>query len=210
MHCWSWNIQGPCFRCSTNSVVIFRLSQTINVLYYSVCWLYSDIFFIDVRSFNRLRCFRLLFGWFVFWLFCCAYRSQRETSVASVAETSSSATTTTTSSSGRIEIVKTVDSSVTLQDFEWTNESIAKGAFGQTWKVVLIETDEQFALKTYNKKLLSKRTGNQQPSVAEQERIIFSKLSNPFISKLHWAFEDNKVSCCLETARFFVIIYFVV
>ena len=65
---------------------------------------------------------------------------------------------------------------------------IGKGGFGKVWKVQYKKTKEYFALKEMSKrKIIDKKS---EKSI-NSEREFLSKLHNPFIVNMHYAFQDN-------------------
>ena len=64
---------------------------------------------------------------------------------------------------------------------------IGRGGFGKVWKVKLKKTNEYFALKEMSKtKIIDRRS---ETSIMS-ERTLLSKLNNPFIVNMHFAFQD--------------------
>ena len=64
---------------------------------------------------------------------------------------------------------------------------IGRGGFGKVWKVKLKKTNEYFALKEMSKtKIIDRRS---EISIMS-ERTLLSKLSNPFIVNMYFAFQD--------------------
>ena len=65
---------------------------------------------------------------------------------------------------------------------------IGKGGFGKVWKVEYKKTKETFALKQMSKlKIIDKKS---EKSI-NSEREFLSKLHNPFIVNMHYAFQDK-------------------
>jgi len=66
---------------------------------------------------------------------------------------------------------------------------IGKGGFGKVWKVEYKKTKEAFALKQMSKlKIIDKKS---EKSI-NSERKFLSKLHNPFIVNMHYAFQDKE------------------
>ena len=64
---------------------------------------------------------------------------------------------------------------------------IGRGGFGKVWKVKLKKTNEYFALKEMSKtKIIDRRS---EISIMS-ERTLLSKLNNPFIVNMYFAFQD--------------------
>ena len=64
---------------------------------------------------------------------------------------------------------------------------IGRGGFGKVWKVKLKKTNEHFALKEMSKtKIIDRRS---ETSIMS-ERTLLSKLNNPFIVNMYFAFQD--------------------
>ena len=64
---------------------------------------------------------------------------------------------------------------------------IGRGGFGKVWKVKLKKTNEYFALKEMSKtKIIDRRSERSIMS----ERTLLSKLNNPFIVNMYFAFQD--------------------
>jgi serine/threonine protein kinase len=83
---------------------------------------------------------------------------------------------------------KEFKSKVTLKDFQMV-KLLGKGAFG---KVVLVYNEElkkYFAMKTLKKAYIKKY---QQTKHTKEERKILEKIDYPFISKLYYAFQNDK------------------
>ena len=69
-------------------------------------------------------------------------------------------------------------------DFQYV---IGKGGFGKVWKVQLKKTKEYFALKEMSKVKIIDKNGEQN---VLSERKLLSKLHNPFIVNIYFAFQD--------------------
>ena len=64
---------------------------------------------------------------------------------------------------------------------------IGRGGFGKVWKVQLKKTKEIYALKEMSKvKIIDRRS---EESIIS-ERKLLSKLNNPFIVNMYFAFQD--------------------
>ena len=75
---------------------------------------------------------------------------------------------------------------ISRDDFDFLN-LIGKGGFSLVWKVKYKLTNEFFALKEMSKKRIL--DGNMKNNILKELRIL-SKLKHPFISNLHFAFQD--------------------
>ena len=65
---------------------------------------------------------------------------------------------------------------------------IGKGGFGKVWKIKHLKTNKYYALKEMSKlKIIEKKSENS----INYEREILSKLNNPFIINMYYAFQDN-------------------
>ena len=77
---------------------------------------------------------------------------------------------------------------VTLNDFQII-KLLGKGAFGKVLLVYNEELKKYFAMKTLRKDYIKK---NQQTKHTKEERKILEKIDYPFISKLYYAFQNEK------------------
>jgi len=75
---------------------------------------------------------------------------------------------------------------VNLEDFK-PIKMIGEGGFSVVTQVMKIDTGELFAVKSMDKSFLIRQDKLNQ---ALTERKVMSKLSHPFIVKLHWAFQS--------------------
>ena len=75
---------------------------------------------------------------------------------------------------------------ISKDDFVFLN-LIGKGGFSYIWKVKYKLTNELFALKEMSKKKILDR--HMKHNILNELRIL-SKLKHPFISNLHFAFQD--------------------
>ena len=65
---------------------------------------------------------------------------------------------------------------------------IGKGGFGKVWKIKHLKTNKYYALKEMSKlKIIEKKSENS----INYEREILSKLNNPFIINMYYAFQDS-------------------
>ena len=83
---------------------------------------------------------------------------------------------------------KDFKSKVTLNDFQIV-KLLGKGAFGKVLLVYNEELKKYFAMKTLRKDYIKK---NQQTKHTKEERKILEKIDYPFISKLYYAFQNEK------------------
>jgi serine/threonine protein kinase len=83
---------------------------------------------------------------------------------------------------------KDFKSKVTLNDFQII-KLLGKGAFGKVLLVYNEELKKYFAMKTLRKDYIKK---NQQTKHTKEERKILEKIDYPFISKLYYAFQNEK------------------
>jgi len=83
---------------------------------------------------------------------------------------------------------KEFKSKVTLNDFQII-KLLGKGAFGKVLLVYNEELKKYFAMKTLRKDYIKK---NQQTKHTKEERKILEKIDYPFISKLYYAFQNEK------------------
>ncbi|KAL6080430.1 PHprotein kinase domain containing protein [Balamuthia mandrillaris] len=109
------------------------------------------------------------------------------TSSAAAAATSTTATSTAAkagSANGKGEGDKT-DNKVKVNDFE-SLKVIGRGSFGKVLQVRYLPTGQIFAMKVLNKKTIIER-GELDHTKAEKN--ILMKLENPFLVRLHYAFQ---------------------
>jgi serine/threonine protein kinase len=83
---------------------------------------------------------------------------------------------------------KEFKSKVTLNDFQ-VIKMLGKGAFGKVLLVYNEELKKYFAMKTLKKANIKKY---QQTKHTKEERKILEKIDYPFISKLYYAFQNDK------------------
>ena len=83
---------------------------------------------------------------------------------------------------------KDFKSKVTLNDFQII-KLLGKGAFGKVMLVYNEELKKYFAMKTLKKAYIKKY---QQTKHTKEERKILEKIDYPFISKLYYAFQNDK------------------
>ena len=83
---------------------------------------------------------------------------------------------------------KEFKSKVTLNDFQ-VIKMLGKGAFGKVLLVYNEELKKYFAMKTLKKDNIKKY---QQTKHTKEERKILEKIDYPFISKLYYAFQNDK------------------
>ncbi len=83
---------------------------------------------------------------------------------------------------------KEFKSKVTLNDFQ-VIKMLGKGAFGKVLLVYNEELKKYFAMKTLKKDYIKKY---QQTKHTKEERKILEKIDYPFISKLYYAFQNDK------------------
>jgi len=83
---------------------------------------------------------------------------------------------------------KEFKSKVTLNDFQII-KLLGKGAFGKVLLVYNEELKKYFAMKTLKKDFIKKY---QQTKHTKEERKILEKIDYPFISKLYYAFQNDK------------------
>lgn len=77
---------------------------------------------------------------------------------------------------------------VTIDSFKLL-KVIGRGSFGKVYLVQKRSTGEYFAMKTLKKDMILRR---QQKQNTQAERLILEKISNPFIVKLHYAFQTGE------------------
>ena len=77
---------------------------------------------------------------------------------------------------------------VTMESFKLL-KVIGRGSFGKVYLVQKRDTREYFAMKTLKKDMILRR---QQKQNTQAERLILEKISNPFIVKLHYAFQTGE------------------
>ena len=83
---------------------------------------------------------------------------------------------------------KDFKSKVTLNDFQIV-KLLGKGAFGKVLLVYNEELKKYFAMKTLKKDYIKKY---EQTKHTKEERKILEKIDYPFISKLYYAFQNDK------------------
>ena len=83
---------------------------------------------------------------------------------------------------------KDFKSKVTLKDFQQI-KLLGKGAFGKVLLVYNEELKKYFAMKTLKKEYIKKY---EQTKHTKEERKILEKIDYPFISKLYYAFQNDK------------------
>lgn len=66
---------------------------------------------------------------------------------------------------------------------------IGRGSFGKVYLVQKRDSREYFAMKTLKKDMILRR---QQKQNTQAERLILEKITNPFIVKLHYAFQTGE------------------
>ena len=92
--------------------------------------------------------------------------------------------------SGRTRGWSTMHTPVTLKDFALC-KVIGRGSFGKVYlvrKKTGSDKGQYYALKELKKKSVIERN---QVEHTKAERMIMEKISNPFLMKLHYAFQDD-------------------
>ena len=86
------------------------------------------------------------------------------------------------------EAAPVFESNVSIESFKLL-KVIGRGSFGKVYLVQKRDSGEYFAMKTLKKDMILRR---QQKQNTQAERLILEKISNPFIVKLHYAFQTGE------------------
>ena len=87
------------------------------------------------------------------------------------------------------------DNVPSIRDFQLTN-ILGKGSMGDVWHAYKKDTDESYAVKTIAK------AADTNIDLLVEEREILVSVNNPFVVRLHWAFQDDShVYFVLEHAK---------
>jgi serine/threonine protein kinase len=76
------------------------------------------------------------------------------------------------------------DNVPSIRDFQLTN-ILGKGSMGDVWHAYRTDTDESYAVKTIAK------AADTNIDLLVEEREILVSVNNPFVVRLHWAFQDD-------------------